>query len=969
MRGLRPLLMVILFALSSGASCGHGRGSETTGGEQASGNSGQANPGQGNSGQGNSGQGEGAQTTSAEAQAAAAEVPLPPLPELEPAVAPRTPPRITTVDQAEAAFRQGFYDAVAAHPVPGSGASEIARIALLDARLAFLRGDYARAAELAGAVAREHASVAATPWAAKVLRAEALHARGRLDDAKRALREVVEGAPANLASAFRARCLLGELLHERGRGVEAEPLLYQLIDAYNDDRIGRSDGEGLGYVARAALLLGSVHDANDAFTEATRADKLVSSPTGGQVRVETQVAWARLFLSKYDAGHAEECLNDALAVNPEHPTANALMAQVRVDQAHDFAAAEELIGRALAVNPNLAEAHVGLAGIALLDLDTAEADRQVGLALATNAEDLQALSMRAAIRYLADDQRAYEAARREVYRRNRNYTGFYPLVGQFAEWEHRYPDLVAMAREATTVAPEDPWGHAALGLNLLRMGDEAPALEALHSAWRRDRFNVRVFNTLNLYDEIIPEQYQSFDAEGFTFRMHNDERPMLSRYVPRTLGRAYRSMVERYGFTPEGPLRIEMFATSQHFALRTTGLPNLGVQGVCFGKVVTALSPKGGPFNWGQITWHELAHVFHIQLSRNHVPRWFTEGLAEYETNIAEPTWKRELDYMLWQAMDAGDLPPLRTFNRAFTRARSGVAMIAAYYASTRIVTYIAEEYGFEKLPAMLRAWGAGKTTEEIFREILGVDIDAFDAAFRAHERERLASQRGQLVFDLARFEDVAAARAAAEAAPEDAAKQAAYAAALLVHGEAESGVQQARRAIAVDPREPLARYILARAALSTGAAPEALEHLGHIFAAGRDSYELRLIQARAAMATQQPEVAGQAFEAAVHLDPEREEGWKGYLVYARGVEDAALVRRILERLVQIDEHGAEAYVELLGLLVADERWDEVMALGERALFVAPYTAEVHDALARAYRERGRLDDAAYEEASRALIQ
>ena len=60
----------------------------------------------------------------------------------------------------------------------------------------------------------------------------------------------------------------------------------------------------------------------------------------------------------------------------------------------------------------------------------------------------------------------------------------------------------------------------------------------------------------------------------------------------------------------------------------------IGVQGVCFGKVVTALSPRGGPFNWEQIVWHELAHVFAVQRSRSRVPRWFTEGLSEDRKSV-----------------------------------------------------------------------------------------------------------------------------------------------------------------------------------------------------------------------------------------------------------------------------------------------------------------------------------------------
>ena len=59
---------------------------------------------------------------------------------------------------------------------------------------------------------------------------------------------------------------------------------------------------------------------------------------------------------------------------------------------------------------------------------------------------------------------------------------------------------------------------------------------------------------------------------------------------------------------------------------------------------LAAISPKAEPFNWGNVLWHELGHVFAIQLSKSRVPRWFTEGLSEYETVRARPEWRREND-------------------------------------------------------------------------------------------------------------------------------------------------------------------------------------------------------------------------------------------------------------------------------------------------------------------------------------
>ena len=62
------------------------------------------------------------------------------------------------------------------------------------------------------------------------------------------------------------------------------------------------------------------------------------------------------------------------------------------------------------------------------------------------------------------------------------------------------------------------------------------------------------------------------------------------------------------------------------------------------------------------ILWHELAHVFHIQMSKNRVPRWFTEGLAEYETIIVRPEWQREEHLALYHGLREGKVPKVASF-------------------------------------------------------------------------------------------------------------------------------------------------------------------------------------------------------------------------------------------------------------------------------------------------------------------
>ncbi|HKY05859.1 MAG TPA: Gfo/Idh/MocA family oxidoreductase, partial [Blastocatellia bacterium] len=153
------------------------------------------------------------------------------------------------------------------------------------------------------------------------------------------------------------------------------------------------------------------------------------------------------------------------------------------------------------------------------------------------------------------------------------------------------------------------------------------------------------------------------------------------------------------------------------------------------------------PFNWGQITWHELAHVFHLQLSKNRVPRWFTEGLAEYETIIARPEWKREEDYELWVALAQNRVPKLRDLNKAFTQARTPEALMTAYYVASQAVAYIVERFGWAKVRPLLEAWGKGTRTPDVIARVLGVDIDrqACELALRSGA-DRVASDQADAV-------------------------------------------------------------------------------------------------------------------------------------------------------------------------------------------------------------------------------
>jgi tetratricopeptide (TPR) repeat protein len=804
-------------------------------------------------------------------------------------------------------------------------------------------GRYAEAAETARLL---HQASNEIRLKAAWVQAESLRRQGRLEQAEAVLRRV-QDEPA----ARRARLLLGEVLLEMGRRADAAGPLLTLIKDYNSDHIDSSDGRGLAMVGRAAHLLRSPQDANDAFNEAER------SLEG---EIQTLLWRAELFLEKYDPGHAEEVIREVLGKAPNHPAALVFLAQVKLAQTLDFDSAERLARKALAVDPKFAGAHFVLAGIALRDMELGLADRCADAGLKHNPRDLDLLSMKAATRFLADDAEGFERAKRRVLALNPTYSRMFQIVGEYAEWEHRYDEIVEMMREAVVLDREDAAARATLGFNLIRAGDEQEGLQQLQGAFDRDPFNVRVYNTLRLFEQVIPEHYVSVQHGPFTIRYHREERDILDRYVPQLLDRAWRQMVEAYGFSPTTPVGVELYAERQNFSIRTSGLPNTGIQGVCFGRTLAAVSPMHETFNLGMTLWHELAHVFHIQLSRSHVPRWFTEGLAEFETLAARPEWTREHDPDLYAALRAGRVPTVTAMNRAFTRAEDLSDMATAYYASTQILVMLRERYDMRTLARMLELWGEGKRTAEVIEQILGITPAELDSEFRTYLRGRLARYTSQFV-PMAHAPPLGEARRAARRAPRDAEKQTRFALAAFREGNTKLARQALAAALKVDPNYADALWLRARLARKEGdhdAAQSALTRLG---AAGCDGYVVQMALAELAVERRDARAARAALTAAHQFDPSMAEPLQVLAELARKEDRTDDELEALRELARLEQHEAAVYQRLLELLVQRKLYDEARQVGEAAIYADVNGLRTHQLFASALAAGHELDRAVFE--------
>jgi len=555
------------------------------------------------------------------------------------------------------------------------------------------------------------------------IRARAYIERGRYAEAEKMLTPVATAQPGSDAALE-----LGLLQWTLGRRNDAVRTL-KLIVARVDGQTA-SENMRLGLAARA---LGAFQDANGFFRSANRL-----APTD----VYVNTAWGELFLEKYDRKEAMRSFQDAIKADENYVPA--ILGIARVAKEDNPPAAKIAIDRALKVNPNSVPAHLLAAEIALDDRKRDDARASVQRALKVNPNSVEAHALEAAIDFLEGKTTAFEAQVQQVLKVNPVYGEVYRVAGDHLARNYRFDEAVDMVRKGLALDDANARAHADLGKHLLRTGDEPGARRALERAFKDDPFDQQTFNSLTLLDTL--DKFETITDGDLIFRFDPSEAAVMREHAIPLAKEAMATLSKKYNFTPAGPILIEMFPKHDDFAVRTIGLPGMiGALGACFGRVVTLDSPKARPpgdFNWGETLWHELAHVFTIQMSKQRVPRWLTEGTSVWEERRARPEWGREMDITFAHALNEGKVMKLDVLNQGFQDPK----MISlAYYQASLVVDHIVETYGESKLHDLLRAYGDGLEDETAIKEGLGVSLAQLQTGFDARLDKQYASLRRAL--------------------------------------------------------------------------------------------------------------------------------------------------------------------------------------------------------------------------------
>jgi tetratricopeptide (TPR) repeat protein len=105
--------------------------------------------------------------------------------------------------------------------------------------------------------------------------------------------------------------------------------------------------------------------------------------------------------------------------------------------------------------------------------------------------------------------------------------------------------------------------------------------------------------------------------------------------------------------------------------------------------------------------------VITLQMTKNKMPRWLSEGISVYEERQANPAWGERMNPQYREMILGDDLQPISKLSGAFLSPPSDLHLQFAYYESSLVVEFLVQNFGLESLKAILRDLGEGLEINE----------------------------------------------------------------------------------------------------------------------------------------------------------------------------------------------------------------------------------------------------------------
>jgi tetratricopeptide (TPR) repeat protein len=600
------------------------------------------------------------------------------------------------------------------------------------ARELFIRGHYDQCIKLSEkALASKEAE---EDWA--LLLVESLTAVGRYTNAY----SVVATNLDRMRNSIRLRLLGYDVALRNNQPEIAQQRLAEINNLGSYRMYAYQSPENLVALGRAALLLGAdpKRVLEQFYDRAKKRD-----PTNR----EPYLASGELALNKEDYDLAAKTFREGLKKFPKDP--DLLYGLARAFAPSDRRQMLNSLETALEANTNHVASYLLLADHLIDGEEYKAADKILDQGLAVNPWHPGAWAYRGVLAHLRNDAEGEAGARKKALKFWKTNPEVDHLIGRKLSQKYRFSEGATYQRQALKLDPKYLLARIQLSQDLLRLGEEDEGWRLANQVHEADAYDVTAFNLVTLQESM--EKFATLTNRDFVVRMATNESVIYADKVLALLDRAKTNLSAKYGLELTNPTIVEIFPRPKDFGVRTFGMPdNPGYLGVCFGSVITANSPASQvahAANWQAVLWHEFCHVITLQLTRNKMPRWLSEGISVYEEKQENPTWGQEMDPRYREMILGDDFVPLPELSAAFLAPKSELHLQFAYYESSLAVEFIVRKFGLEALKKILRDLSEGTEINAAISQDTA-SMEELEKEFASFSRERAEKLAPDLEFE-----------------------------------------------------------------------------------------------------------------------------------------------------------------------------------------------------------------------------
>lgn len=556
----------------------------------------------------------------------------------------------------------------------------------------------------------------------QLLHARALLLTGQYPKAS----EAVTQAQRHNYYSVRIRLLAYEIFRANGKAKEADETLGEINSLGGARRWGYRDPLDVIALGQAAVLLGA--DPKLVLENFFNPVKKAAPETR-----EVYLAIGNLALQKHDYGLAGKAFQEGLRKFKDDPDLLHGLAQAL--EPSDRKEMIKLLGLVFEANENHLPARLLLAEH-LIDAEEYElAAEELKRVEKVNPHQPEMWAFRAVIAHLGNKPEEEETARNAALK-------FWPanpavdhLLGRKLSQKYRFAEGAACQRRALEFEPNYLPAKVQLAQDLLRLGQEDEGWKLADQVFKADAYDVSAYNLVTLHDTMA--KFVALTNEHFTLRMSPEEARIYGKDALELLTKARADLTKKYGIELPSPTTVEIFPKQKDFAVRTFGMPGgEGYLGVCFGNVITANSPASHTMNWHAVLWHEFCHVVTLNLTRNKMPRWLSEGISVYEERRASVRWGEQLVPQYREMILEDKMKPIADLSSAFMAPPTGLHLQFAYYQSSLVVEFLVERFGIECIRKILADLGRGTPINDA--------LVAHAAPMKELEKDFVAFAKGQ---------------------------------------------------------------------------------------------------------------------------------------------------------------------------------------------------------------------------------